>query len=53
MSIIVKDVNNENDKSFRLHVKGAPEKLRELCLNSSIPPNFHKVLDFYAKVFIS
>lgn len=46
MSVIVKNLNENN---FRLHIKGSPEKLRELCLKESIPANFHKVLDNYSK----
>lgn len=46
MSVIVK---NLKENTFRLHIKGSPEKLRELCLKESIPPNFHKVLDNYSK----
>ena len=46
MSVIVK---NLTENSFRLHIKGSPEKLRELCVKESIPANFHKVLDNYSK----
>jgi cation-transporting ATPase 13A3/4/5 len=46
MSVIVKNLNDEN---FRLHVKGSPEKIRELCKSSSIPNDFHMILDYYAK----
>ena len=45
MSVIVQDT----DGRLRAFVKGSPEKLRELCLNSSLPKNFHKILDYYAK----
>lgn len=45
MSVIV-GVNGK----LRVHVKGSPEKLRELCNSSSIPPSFHKILDFYSKL---
>ena len=46
MSVIVK---NMNEVKFRVHVKGAPEKLRELCKSESIPKNFHTTLDKYSK----
>ena len=46
MSVIVK---NLSENSFRLHIKGSPEKLRELCVKESIPSNFHKILDNYSK----
>lgn len=45
MSVIV-GVNGK----LRVHVKGSPEKLRELCNPSSIPASFHKILDFYSKL---
>ncbi len=46
MSVIVK---NLTDNKFRIHVKGSPEKLRELCRADTIPKTFHKILDVYAK----
>ena len=46
MSVIVK---NMNEVRFRVHVKGAPEKLRELCKVQSIPKNFHETLDKYSR----
>ena len=46
MSVIVKSMN---DKRIRVHVKGSPEKLRELCRPETIPKSFVKILDFYAK----
>ena len=46
MSVVVK---NLEDNKFRIHVKGSPEKLRELCRPESIPAAFHKILDHYAK----
>ena len=46
MSVIVKHLN---ETGFRMHIKGSPEKIRELCKPSTIPPNFHKVLDKYAE----
>lgn len=50
MSVIVK---NLQENSFRLHIKGSPEKLRELCTPESIPSNFHKVLDELSQVNIT
>ena len=35
---------------MRAHVKGSPEKLRELCKKSSIPSSFHKILENYSKM---
>lgn len=45
MSVIV----SVNDK-IRAHVKGSPEKLRELCTPSSIPSSYHTILEFYSKL---
>lgn len=47
MSVIVR---NLNENKFRLHVKGSPEIIRELCKPDSIPDNFHDILNDYAKV---
>lgn len=47
MSVIVR---NLNENKFRLHIKGSPEKLRELCDPNSIPSSFHKILNFYTSV---
>lgn len=46
MSVIVKNLQEEDQ--FHLHVKGSPEKLRELCKQDTIPEDFHKSLNFYA-----
>ena len=46
MGVIVK---NSSSNKFELHVKGAPEKLREICSPESIPENFHEVLQKYTK----
>ncbi len=46
MSVIVRAIN---DDSLRLHVKGSPEKIRELCRSDTVPKSFLKILDFYAK----
>lgn len=48
MSTIVRSLENKSD-GFRLHVKGSPEKIFELCDPSTVPVNFHEVLDFYAR----
>jgi cation-transporting ATPase 13A3/4/5 len=47
MSVIVRSLS---ENKFRLHVKGSPEVIRELCKTDSIPDNFHTVLNDYAKV---
>lgn len=47
MSVIVENLTENNQYVF---VKGSPEKIRELCLVNSIPKDFHRVLDEYAKV---
>ena len=46
MSTITKGLNDVN---FKLHIKGSPEKIRELCIPSSIPQNFHRVLMKYTE----
>ena len=46
MSVIVKSMN---DRRIRVHVKGSPEKIRELCRLETLPKSFLKILDFYAK----
>lgn len=47
MSVVVKGLN---DVAFRVHMKGSPEKIRELCKPETIPPNFHTVLEKYTEV---
>jgi cation-transporting ATPase 13A2 len=46
MKVIVK---NSLDGSFRLFVKGAPEKVIEMCIESSAPVNFEEVLISHTK----
>ncbi|KAL4494291.1 hypothetical protein ABPG73_018810 [Tetrahymena malaccensis] len=48
MSTIVKNLDF-NTEFYKLYVKGSPEKIFELSKPSSIPLNFHEVLDFYAR----
>lgn len=48
MSVIVRNIN---ENKFKLHVKGSPEVIRELCRPETIPENFHVVLNDYAQVF--
>jgi cation-transporting ATPase 13A3/4/5 len=48
MSVIVKDMGSTSNR-YRVHVKGSPEKLRELCQKKYIPSSFHKMLDLYAQ----
>lgn len=42
MSTIVRNLKNQTE-FFRLHVKGSPEKIFELCKPLTIPQNFHSV----------
>jgi len=46
MSVIIKDLLRNEYKSF---VKGSPEKIRELCLQESLPPNFDEILQVYTE----
>jgi len=46
MSVIVQ---NLRDLKYRLYAKGAPEKMKELCIQSSLPKNFSEVLARYTK----
>ncbi len=46
MSVIVKKLN---EQIFRLHVKGSPEKIYELCRKETLPSNIKETLEFYAK----
>jgi cation-transporting ATPase 13A2 len=42
-------INNELDGSFRYFIKGAPEKIKNICLENSLPNNFDKVLEKHSK----
>lgn len=44
-SIVMYDIDN----TYRGFVKGAPEKLKELCKEHTIPANFDAVNEFYTK----
>lgn len=46
MSVIVK---NKKDNQYRLYTKGAPENIRRLCIQESIPSTFHDILKMYAE----
>ena len=46
MSCLVKDLNHKN---YKLFVKGAPEIIKELCRNNSLPDNYEIVLNDYTK----
>ena len=46
MSIIVK---NFNDSTFKSFVKGSPEKIKELCLNNTLPDNYDDIQNFYTR----
>lgn len=49
MSVILKDMQGTE---FKMHMKGSPEKVRELCDPNSVPDNFHSVLQKYTEVSI-
>jgi cation-transporting ATPase 13A3/4/5 len=44
MSVITRTLG---DKQFHIYVKGAPEKIIELCRPNSIPKNFGSLLSTY------
>ena len=44
MSVIVK---NESTNQYRGFVKGSPEKIAELSIQSTLPKDYHKVLEVY------
>ena len=46
MSVIVR---NFLDYDFRVYVKGSPEKIRELCVEESIPNNYDEILQIYTE----
>lgn len=46
MSVIVK---NMVDGEFRAYVKGSPEKVAELCIQSSIPDDYETQLSQYTR----
>jgi len=46
MSVIVK---NLQESGFKAHIKGSPEKIRELCKPESVPDNFHHILEKYTE----
>ena len=45
MSVIVR---RQQDKEYRIYVKGSPEIIIDLCKPQSVPANWHSILDFYA-----
>ena len=45
MSVIGKE---KNEDCFKIYCKGSPEKLKNLCINETIPENFDETLNFYA-----
>jgi cation-transporting ATPase 13A3/4/5 len=47
MSVIVR--NTDGTGPLTLHIKGSPEKIRELCVNSTVPRNFHTMLNHYTQ----
>lgn len=44
MSVIVK---NQLTSQYRAYVKGSPERIAELCIDSSLPMNYEEILDDY------
>ena len=46
MSVIVKNFLNN---TFRLYVKGSPERIKELCLPETLPDNFDEILEVYTE----
>ena len=44
MSVIAKNIH---EKNFKVFVKGAPEKIKELCKDESLPNNFDDVLNSF------
>jgi cation-transporting ATPase 13A3/4/5 len=47
MSCVVKDLGQGS--RYRMHLKGSPEKVREMCRENSVPQNFHKILSKYTE----
>lgn len=47
MSVIVK---NNSENFFKVFSKGAPEKIKEMCREETIPTNFNEMLTKYTKV---
>ena len=45
MSAIIK---KEQESFFRIHVKGSPEKIRDLCIKTSVPKDFDETLMHHA-----
>lgn len=46
MSVVCR---NEKDSSLKVFTKGAPETIKQLCLPSTIPAGFDKILEEYSK----
>jgi cation-transporting P-type ATPase 13A2 len=46
MSVIVK---NKKDGNYRVYTKGAPENIRRLCIEDSVPSTFHDILKKYTE----
>ena len=45
MSVLVK---NSKEDYFKVYCKGSPEKIRELCIQETIPSNYNRVLNSYS-----
>jgi len=46
MSVIVK---NMKDGNFKSYVKGSPEKIKELCVNGTLPENYDDIQNIYTR----
>ena len=46
MSVIVK---NFLDNSLRAYVKGSPERIKDLCVEETVPDNFDEILQLYTE----
>jgi len=44
MSVLVR---SNQDNSYRVHLKGSPEKVQELCIPETLPSDFQEILDGY------
>ena len=44
MSVIVKDIGTQK---YVAYVKGSPEMIAELCIQSSLPVDFDRILEQY------
>lgn len=47
MSVIIRQSNQNLEESYLAIVKGAPEVIEDMCLPSTVPPDFQDVLNEY------